>query len=84
MFSGCYFGGLQNLFVNRKYCKENILFVNVKDNLLVKFEEVIEFIYDNCGVGSLFVCVLKLGNFYEIMLEGRVFLQYFLEGIKIG
>lgn len=82
--SGRHLGGSQNLFVNRKYRKENTLFVNVKDNSSVKPEEVIEFIHDNCGVGSLLACVPKSGNFYEITLEGRAPLQYLLEGIKIG
>lgn len=61
-----------------------MLFVNVKDNFFVKFEEVIIFIYEICGVGSLLVCVLKFGNLYEIILDGKVFIQYFFEGIKIG
>lgn len=74
MLGGCYFGGLKNLFVGRKYCWENILFVNVKDNFFVKFEEVIIFIYEICGVGSLLVCVLKFGNLYEIILDGKVFI----------
>ena len=82
--SGRHFGGSKNLFADRKYCRENTLFVNVRDNSSVKPEEIIEFINDNCGVGSLLACVPKSGNLYEITLEGKAPLQYLLEGIKIG
>lgn len=81
---GRHFGGSKNLFADRKYCRENTLFVNVKDNSSVKPEKIIEFIHDNCGVGSLLACVPKSGNLYEITLDGKAPLQYLLEGIKIG
>lgn len=57
--SGHHLDGSQNLFVNRKCCKENTSFVNVKDNSSVKLEEIITFIHDNCGVGSLLACLIK-------------------------
>lgn len=81
---GRHFGGSKNLFAGRKYCRENTLFVNVKDNSFVKPEEVITFIHETCGVGSLLACVPKCGNLYEITLDGKAPIQYLLEGIKIG
>lgn len=68
---GRHFGGSKNLFADRKYCRENTLFVNVNDNSFVKPEEIIKFIHDTCGVGSLLACVPKSGNLYEITLDGK-------------
>ena len=58
--------------------------VNVRDNSSVKTEDIIHFIHENCGIGSLFTFVPKSGNLYEITVDGKIPIQYLLERIKIN
>lgn len=84
--SGGHEGGSQNNpnKVNRNYRRENTVTVDVLDNGQIKPDNIIKFVHENCGVGSMFACVPRSGNLYEITLDGRAPLQYLLEGIKIG
>ena len=82
--SGGHLGGSKDILSDRKYCREHTVIVNVRDNSSVKPEDIIHFIHENCGVGSLFACVPKSGNLYEITVDGKAPIQYLLEGIKIG
>ena len=81
---GSHLGGSNNPLKNRKYSRENTVVVNVKDNSHVKPEGIIAFVNENCGIGSLYACVPKSGNLYELTLDGRAPIQYLLEGIRIG
>lgn len=69
---------------NRKYRREHSLIVNVRDNSAVRPDAIIEYIHEHCGIGSLYACVPKSGNLYEITLDGKAPVQYLLEGIKVG
>ena len=82
--SGGHLGGSKDILSDRKYCREHTVIVNVRDNSSVKPEDIIHFIHENRGVGSLFACVPKSGNMYEITNDGKAPTQYLLEGIKIG
>lgn len=84
--SGGHEGGSQNNpnKVNRNYRRENTVTVDVLDNGQIKPDNIIKFVHEHCGVGSMFACVPRSGNLYEITLDGRAPLQYLLEGIKIG
>ncbi|XP_048776547.2 uncharacterized protein LOC125680821 [Ostrea edulis] len=81
---GSHLGGSNNLFKDRKYCRENTVVVNVRDNSLIKPEGIIQFVNENCGLGSLYACVPKSGNLYELTLDGKAPTQYLLEGIRLG
>ena len=82
--TGGHLGGSKDILSDRKYCRMHTVIVNVRDNSSVKPEDIIHFIHENCGVDSLFACVPKSGNLYEITVDGKAPIQYLLEGIKIG
>jgi hypothetical protein len=70
--------------LHRKYCRENTLIVDVRDNSRVKPDELIKFVHEHCGIGTMYACVPKSSNLYEITLDGRAPTQYLMEGIRIG
>lgn len=62
---GRHFGGSKNLFAGRKYCRENTLFVNVKDNSFVKPEEIITFECNEVVPSSLVVSFMHLPAYID-------------------
>lgn len=66
----------------KNYRRENTAIVHVLDGH-IKPHNIIKFVREHFGVGSMFALVPRSGNFYEITLDGRAPFQYLLEGINI-
>ena len=71
-------GGSKDILSDRKYCREHTVTINVRENSSVKPEDIIHFIHENSGIGSLFVWVPKSDNLYEITVDGKTPIQYLL------
>lgn len=67
----------------RHYLKDNTVVVNVLDNNKVKASKLIDAIAVVCGVGSIFACVPKFGNIYEVTLDCRAGTNMLFDGIEI-
>lgn len=67
----------------REYKREYPLYI-VKDNKAVKPREIIEAVHEMCGVGSLFACIAKSGNMYEITVKDKTVKTFLLDGLSCG
>lgn len=65
----------------RVYKREHSLYINVEDNKAVKPGDVIEAITDLCGAKSLFACIPKSGNLYEVTVCDKVVTDFLLDGL---
>lgn len=65
----------------RVYKRENSLYVDVKDNKVVKARDLIEAILDVCGQKSLFACVPRSGNLYEVTMCDKMVTNWLVDGI---
>lgn len=63
----------------RQYRKECSLYIDVKDNKVVKPRPLIEAIQDLVGEGTLYACIAKSGNLYEVTVSHEI-AAAFLEG----
>lgn len=68
-------------FRRREYKREFSMYVDVKDNKVVKARDVIEAVQDLCGEGSLYGCVKKSGNMYEITVKDDIVKNFLIDGL---
>lgn len=64
----------------RSYRKDCSYLVIVRDNKIVKPNELMKVSDDLCGVGALYAC----GDCYEITMDGKASAQILLSGIHVG
>lgn len=76
-------GGLDGKDIReRVYRRENSLYIDVKDNKVVKATDVIEAITDLCSEGMLYACIAKSGNLYEVTVSDEIVTQFLLGGLS--
>lgn len=67
----------------RRYSKDNTVIIDVIDNKQLKANKVIGVVTELCGEGTVFACVPKSGNLFEVTLEGRAGINLLLDGVQI-
>jgi hypothetical protein len=81
--SGVQRGG-RNALNRRIYNKDHTVRIDVLDNTRMKANCVIDAIERKAGVGSVFACVPKSGNLFEITAADNITADLLLDGISIA